>query len=45
MELEKLFAKYYEGMKVLGVQMEFIEEDHAALERAKRKRGYVEPKL
>ena len=44
-ELEELFAKYYEGKKVFGVKTEFSEEDKAALERAKRKRGYVEPKL
>lgn len=43
--LEELFANYYEGMKVFGVQTELSEEDKAALERAKRKRGYVEPKL
>lgn len=43
--LEELFAKYYVGMKVFGVQTELSEEDKAALERAKRKRGYVEPRM
>ena len=44
-ELEKLFADYYEGKKVFGVQTEFTEEDMKALEAAKKKRGYIEPQL
>ena len=44
-DLEELFAKYYEGMKVFGVQSEFSEENLAALEWAKKKRGYIEPKI
>lgn len=34
-----LFAKYYGGKKVFGVQTELTEEDLEALERAKRIRG------
>lgn len=44
-ELEKLFAEYFEGKKVFGVQTEFSEEDMKALEAAKKKRGYIEPQL
>ena len=43
--LEELFAKYYEGMKVFGVQTELTEEDLKKLEKAKKKRKYIEPKL
>lgn len=43
--LEELFAKHYEGKKVFGVQTKLTEEDLEALERAKRKRGYVEPEV
>jgi acetyltransferase-like isoleucine patch superfamily enzyme len=43
--LEELFAKYYEGMKVFGVQTELTEEDLKKLEKAKRKRKYIEPEL
>lgn len=43
--LEELFAKYYEGMKVFGVQTELTEEDLEKLEKAKRKRKYIEPEL
>ena len=42
-ELEMLFAKYYEGKKVFGVQTEFSDEDLKALEAAKKKRQYIEP--
>lgn len=41
-ELEQLFDQYYEGKKVFGVQTELTEEDKAALERAKKQRGYIE---
>ncbi len=41
-ELERLFAQYYEGKKVFGVQTELTEEDKEALERAKKKRDYIE---
>lgn len=44
-ELEELFAKYYEGKKVFGVQTEFTEEDLAGLAWAKAKRGYIEPNV
>ena len=44
-ELEELFAKYYEGLKVFGVQTEFSEEDLAALESAKKLRGFIEPEI
>lgn len=43
--LEELFAKYYDGKKVFGVQTELTSEDLAALERAKKVRRYIEPKL
>lgn len=43
--LEELFAKYYEGMKVFGVQTELTEEDLKKLEKAKKKRKYIEPQL
>lgn len=43
--LEELFAKYYEGMKVYGVQTELTEEDLKKLEKTKKKRKYIEPKL
>ena len=42
-ELEDLFAKYYEGKKVFGVQTELTEQDLAGLAWAKDKRGFVEP--
>lgn len=42
-ELEELFAKYYEGMKVFGIQTEITDEDKEHLEWAKKKRGYIEP--
>ena len=42
-ELEMLFAKYYEGKKVFGVQTEFTEKDLKAIEAAKKKRAYIEP--
>ena len=44
-ELEQLFAKYYEGKKVFGVKTEFTEEDRAALARAKKQRGFIEPEI
>lgn len=43
--LEELFAKYYKGMKVFGVQTELTEEDLKKLEKAKKKRNYIEPQL
>lgn len=43
--LEELFAKYYEGKKVFGVQTELTEDDLKALEWAKKKRGYIEPDI
>lgn len=43
--LEELFTKYYEGMRVFGVQTELTEEDLKKLEKAKRKRKYIEPEL
>lgn len=43
--LEELFAKYYEGKKVFGVQSELTSEDLAALDKAKKIRRYIEPKL
>lgn len=42
-ELEELFAKYYDGMKVFGVQTELTEKDKLALAAAKKKRKYIEP--
>lgn len=42
-ELEELFAKYYEGKKVFGVQTDFTEKELKALEAAKKKRNYIEP--
>ena len=42
-ELEELFAKYYEGLKVFGVQTEFSEDDKEALARAKKLRRFIEP--
>ena len=44
-ELERLFAQYYTDKKVFGVQTEFTSKDLAALEHAKKQRGYIEPKL
>ena len=44
-ELEVLFAQYYDGKKVFGVQTNLSEEDYIALEVAKKKRGYIEPQL
>lgn len=43
--LEELFAKYYEGKKVFGVQTELTSEDLAVLEETKKQRGYIEPNL
>lgn len=43
--LEELFAKYYEGLKVFGVQTELTKEDLEKLEKAKRIRKYIEPEL
>lgn len=43
--LEKLFAKYYEGMKVYGIQTVLTEEDLKKLEKTKKKRKYIEPNL
>ena len=43
--LEELFAKYYEGKKVFGVQTKLTEDDLKALEWAKKKRGYIEPDI
>lgn len=42
-ELEELFVKYYDGLKVFGVKTEFTEQDLASLESAKKKRRYIEP--
>lgn len=44
-ELEKLFAEYYKGKKVFGVQTELTENDLAALADAKKQRRFIEPKL
>ena len=41
-ELEELFAKYYQGKQVFGIQTELTEKDLAALEKAKKKRNYIE---
>lgn len=41
--LEELFAEYYEGKKVFGVQTELTEQDKEHLAWAKKKRGYIEP--
>ena len=41
-ELEELFARYYEGKNVYGVKTELTIEDNAALERAKKQRGFIE---
>ena len=43
--LEELFAKYYEGKKVFGVQTEFTEEVLAKLEVGKKLRHFIEPEL
>ena len=43
--LEEIFAQYYEGKKVFGVKTELTEEDLKGLEWAKKKRGYIEPKI
>lgn len=43
--LEELFAKYYEGKKVFGVQTELTEEDKEHLAWAKKKRRFIEPQL
>lgn len=43
--LEELFANYYEGKKVFGVQTELTDEDRECLAWAKKKRGYIEPNL
>lgn len=44
-ELEELFAKYYEGMKVFGVKTELTEGDKSALTAAKKQRKYIEPEI
>lgn len=44
-ELEELFAEYYEGKKVFGVQTELTEQDLVGLAWAKDKRGFIEPNL
>lgn len=44
-ELEQLFTTYFEDKKVFGVQTDFSDADLAALERAKKQRGYIEPEL
>lgn len=44
-ELEALFAEYYEGKKVFGVQTELTEEDIKNLDWAKKKRQYYEPNI
>ena len=41
-ELKALFAQYYQGMKVFGVQTELTDEDLFALERAKKQRKFIE---
>ena len=41
--LEELFAKYYEGKRVYGVQTELMEEDKERLAWAKKNRNYIEP--
>ena len=41
--LEDLFAKYFEGKRVYGVQTELSEEDKERLAYAKKKRRYIEP--
>ena len=40
--LEELFAKYYEGKKVFGVQTELTEVDKEHLEWAKKKRRFID---
>ena len=40
--LEDLFAQYFDGKKIFGVQTELSEADVAALEIAKKKRNFVE---
>ena len=42
-ELERLFEKFYQGMKAFGVTTELTEDDKEALATAKKKRGYIEP--
>ena len=44
-ELEDIFAKYYDGKKVFGIQTELTEEDLEHLAWAKKKRGFIEPQL
>jgi len=44
-ELEVLFAKYFEGKKVFGIQTEMTEEVLAKLTVAKKKRKFIEPEL
>ena len=41
--LEELFAKYYEGKRVYGVQTKLSEEDKERLAWAKKKRSFIEP--
>lgn len=41
-ELMQLFAQNFEGKKVFGVKTELTAEDLAALERAKKKRKFIE---
>lgn len=43
--LEGLFAKYFEGKKVFGVQTEMTEDVLAKLEKGKKMRNYIEPNL
>lgn len=43
-ELEKLFEKYYQGMKPYGVETELTEKDLAGLEWAINKRHFIQPK-
>ena len=40
--LEELFAKYYEGKKVFGVQTEFTEEILTKLDEGKKARNFIE---
>lgn len=43
--LEELFAKFYEGKKVFGIQTELTEKDKEHLAWAKKKRRFIEPQL
>lgn len=44
-ELVDLFDRYYKDKKVFGVSTEFSEADLAALDQAKKQRGYIEPQI